>query len=140
MSTYFCLTVFSAYLGDFRCGNNQFVASGTPFGPPAFPNPLTANNPTSNRCTWWTIVGTPGVTRAQLRIFYFDIPENNGCSQNSLKIHNSAVSAPATLSQTLCGALEEYVFVSAGNSMSVVLDIGSRTGYRGFHAVFETVN
>ena len=74
----------------------------------------------------------------QLRILYFDIPESNSCSQNSLKIYNNIIPSPATLSQTLCGALSEYVFVSAGNSMSVVLDIGSRTGYRGFHAVFET--
>ena len=127
------------HVGDFSCGNNQFVASGTPFGPPTFPDSITANNPTGNKCSWWTIAGDSG-TRAQLRIFYFDIPESDGCSQTSLKIHNSAVSRPETLFQTLCGELSEYVFVSTGNSMSVVLDIGSRTGYRGFHAVFETAN
>ena len=111
--------------------------SGTSFGPPEFPDPITISSPNRNQCEW-RFIGSPD-TRVQLRIFYFDIPESNGCSQNSLKIYNGALLSPTSLSQSLCGGLSEYVFVSTGSSMSVVLDIGSRTGYRGFHAVFEAV-
>ena len=114
------------------------MESGQPFGPSAFPEPITANNPTSNKCTWHTVTGDIS-TRVQLRIFYFDIPESDGCSQNSLKLYNHTPS-PTSLFRTLCGKLSEYVFVSTGIIMSVVLDIGNSTGYRGFHAVFETVN
>lgn len=118
----------------FRCGG--FMGSGTPFGPPAFPVPITIDNLNRNQCIW-RFIGTTGTRQVQLRIFYFDIPESSGCSQNSLKIYSATVPSPETLTQTLCGELSEYVFVSTGSVMSVVMDIGSHTGYRGFHAVFE---
>ena len=124
------------YVGEFSCGT-RFLELDTPFGPPAFPEPITANNPTANQCIWRSFTGTG---RVQLKIFYFDIPESNDCSQNSLKIYNNFVNIPGTLFQTLCGKISQYVFVSPGNGMSVVLDIGNHTGYRGFHAVFEAVN
>ena len=122
------------YIGHFSCGSLYLVAPGTPFGPPAFPYPITANS-TGSSCKW-RFIGSPDTT-ARLRIFYFDIPESDSCSESSLKIYHNSFNHPLTLSETLCGRLSKNEFMSIGNSMSVVMEIGTHAGYRGFHATFE---
>ena len=74
--------------------------------------------------------------RVKLRLLYFDIPESEGCSQNSLKIYDGVLESAPRLAN-LCGSIAKKVYQSSGGFVTVVLESRASGTFRGFHAVCE---
>ena len=111
------------------------IQANEKFGPPEFPNYLT--DQTSISCRWVYYGGPP----ARLRLLYFDLPESQDCSENSLRLYRGiSVSDANLLMPPLCGRLEGEGRVVEMNTtyFTIQLRVSSRDGsFRGIHAVME---
>ncbi len=122
---------FLSSSGTFTC--NTFIRKNELFGPPGFPG-LMQRSRFPSSCAW-RFIGSGG-GRVRFRLLYFDIPENEGCSQDGLKVYDGMFESRPLLAN-LCGTLTENVVMGTGKMMLVKLNAGSFNAYRGFHGVFE---
>ena len=127
-------TYIYTHTGTFSCG--QFIRINQYFGPPDFPHPIghTVSLSTNVKCTW-RCLATIG-TKLKLRLLYFDLPESEGCSQNSLQIYDGLFERNTKVAN-LCGSPAKHVYQVSGAYMTVVLETTTPGTFRGFHAVCE---
>ena len=74
--------------------------------------------------------------RLKLRLLYFDLPDSEGCSQNSLRIYDGLLERVPRVAN-LCGSIAKEVYQVSGTFATVVLESRAPGTFRGFHAVCE---
>ena len=124
------------YAGEFLCLG--IIEADQHFGPPRFPALILKKDVfKSVKSCYWRNINSIG-TKIRFRLLYFDVPENEGCSTNHLKVYDGFHGAAPVIA-TLCGDIQQYEFESTQQSMMVELHTETFNTYRGFHGVFEVI-